>query len=152
MNDSCRVRALPALVRAAVCVALVLFVFVPAAPLAASDPAAPIAPAATPAPAQAELPPITDHTNRGTPRRSDIPAGTAAPDRMLVTMKPGVPDDVEARLHTLADARVVHDIPQIGLRVVEVAPSRRNAAFQAYGASPYIQSVEPDSIVTVADT
>ncbi|HZG67089.1 MAG TPA: S8 family serine peptidase [Herpetosiphonaceae bacterium] len=76
----------------------------------------------------------------------------AAPDRLMVTLKPGVPSDREAKLHASANANVIRTVEQLRLRVIQVPAQRRDAALHIYRASPDVLAVELDRIVTTDET
>lgn len=83
--------------------------------------------------------------------RPKLTAGSAAPDRLLVTMRSGVPADREQRVHAAAGGQVIRDIGAIPVRVVQVAPDRRDAALRIYRASPDVKAAEPDYMQAVAE-
>ena len=100
------------------------------------------------------LPPVA-RAQGGDPTPSHGPFAArdaAAPDRLLVTFKADVPAEREARLHGSANGRVIRDLKQLRLRVIQVPPQLLDAALRAYRASADVLSVELDRIVTTDET
>ncbi|SDJ24320.1 S8 family peptidase [Alteribacillus bidgolensis] len=69
------------------------------------------------------------------------------PDRLLIRFHAETPRQKCAQIHRLANAKVICDIKELGVQVVETAPSQIDKCLQCYANSDEVEYVERDAIV-----
>jgi thermitase len=82
------------------------------------------------------------------PRSSQAPA---APDRLLVTLRPGIGPSQEAALFGRLGVRLVTSVPAIRLRVLQVPAEQRETLRQTLVAAPEVATVDLDHLFTVTE-
>ncbi len=96
------------------------------------------------APARYEEPPQTRSLS---PSQQDEPA-PYVPGRLLVQFQPGTPEEEKAAIHERLGARVVGEIPQLGIQILEV-PEEATAMVFAYQQDPAVAFAEPDYVAEI---
>jgi len=70
------------------------------------------------------------------------------PGRLLVQFQPGTPEEEIEALHQRLGARVVDEIPQLGIQILEV-PAETTTMVFAYQQEPAVVFAEPDYLVEI---